>query len=132
MTTRLGLGGDVRVGFGRRRGADLFRIDEGRLFLRCLRTYSFAPDEVVSIERQEQTWFDSGVRIVHSRADYPRQMTFVCRSGSDEVFELLARAGFAPRGVGPAGRSSLLPAARFLMVAMAVHAIGWVLFRLLR
>ena len=69
MTTRLGLGGDVRVGFGRRRGADLFGIDEGRLFLRCLRTYSFAPDEVVSIERQEQTWLDSGVRIVHSRAD---------------------------------------------------------------
>jgi hypothetical protein len=34
-----------------------------------LRTYSFAPDEVVSIERQEQTWLDSGVRIVHSRAD---------------------------------------------------------------
>jgi len=78
------------------------------------------------------TWYDAGVRIVHNRADYPRKMTFSCRGGSDEVFGLLERAGFVPCGTGPAGRSSLLPAARFLLAAMAVHVIVSALFWLLR
>lgn len=132
MKTRLSLSGDVRVGFGRRGGADLLGIDGDRLFLRCFRTYTFAPDEVVSIERCEQLWLDAGVRIVHNRADYPRRMSFLCRDGSDAVFGLLARAGFVPRGAGPAGRSSLLPAARILVAAIVIQAIAMALFRLLR
>lgn len=132
MTARVGLGGEARVGFGKRGGADLFGIDQDRLYLRCFRTYSFAADEVVSIERRKPTWLDAGVRIVHNRADYPRQMSFSCRGGSDEVFGLLARAGFVPRGTGPAGRSSLVPAARVLVVAIAVYAINVLLVRLLR
>jgi hypothetical protein len=130
--TRLSLDGEVRVGFGRRGGSDLLGIDGDRLFLRCFRTYRFGPDEVVSIERQGATWFDAGVRIVHNRADYPRAMSFSCRGGSAEVFALLARAGFTPRGKGPAGRSSLLPAARVLVVSAVVYAIGQGLVRLLR
>jgi len=132
MTAGAGLGGDVRVGFGRRGGSDLLGIDQDRLYLRCFRTYSFSPDEVVCIERRKPSWLDSGVRIVHNRADYPSQMSFSCRGGSDEVFRLLARTGFEPRGTGPAGRSSLLPAARVLVVALAIHAISLVLVRLLR
>jgi len=130
--TRLSLNGEVRVGFGRRGGADLLGIDGDRLFVRCFRTYSFAPDDVVSVERRGTTWFDGGVRIVHNRTDYPRQMSFSCRGGSDEVFALLARAGFVPRGTGPAGRSSFLPAARVLAVAAVVYAISRVLIGLLR
>jgi hypothetical protein len=130
--TRLSLNGEVRVGFGRRGGANLLGIDGDRLFLRCFRTYTFGPDEVVSIERRGATWFDAGVRIVHNRADYPREMSFSCRGGSDEVFALLARAGFAPRGTGPAGRSSLIPAARVLVVAAVIFAVGQVLARLFR
>lgn len=130
--TRLSLDGEVRVGFGRRGGADLLGIDGDRLFLRCFRTYSFGPEEVVSIERRGATWFDAGVRIVHNRADYPREMSFSCRGGSDEVFALLARVGFVPRGTGPAGRSSFIPATRVLVVAGVLYAIGQVLTRLLR
>lgn len=130
--TRLTLNGEVRVGFGRRGGAELFGIDGDRLFLRCFRTYSFGPDEVVSMERQGPTWFDAGVRIVHNRADYPRGMSFSCRGGSEEVFALLVSGGFAPRGTGPAGRSSFLPAARVLVVAAAIYAVSQALLRLLR
>lgn len=130
--TRLSLNGEVRVGFGRRGGADLLGIDGDRLFLRCFRTYSFGPDEVVSIERRGPTWLDAGVRIVHSRSDYPREMSFSCRGGSDEVFALLARAGFVPRGTGPAGRSSFVPAARVLAVAAVIYAVSQVMVRLLR
>jgi hypothetical protein len=132
LTARVSLGGDVRVGFGWRGGADLLWIDQDRLCLRCFRTYCFAPDEIVCIERMKPAWLDPGVRIVHNRADYPRQMSFSCRGGSDEVFRLLARAGFVPRGTGPAGRSSLRPAAWFLVVAMAIHAISLLLLRILR
>jgi hypothetical protein len=129
LKTRLSLSGDVRVGFGRRRGADLLGIDGDRLFVRCFSTYTFAPDEVVSIERREPLWLDAGVRIVHNRADYPREMTFSCGGGSDEVFALLERTGFAPRGTGPAGRSSLRPAARFFLAAIAIHAIALAVIR---
>lgn len=132
MTAPVGLGGEVRVGFGRRGGADLLGIDGDRLYLRCFRTYSFAADEIVSIERRKPTWFDAGVRIVHNRAAYPRQMSFCCRGGSDEVFRLLERAGFVPCGIGPAGRSSLLPTARVLLVAIAVYTIQLLVARLLR
>jgi hypothetical protein len=130
--TRLSLNGEVRVGFGRRGGADLLGIDGDRLFVRCFRTYLFGPEDVVSIERRGATWFDGGVRVVHNRTDYPRQMSFSCRGGSEEVFALLARAGFVPRGTGPAGRSSFLPAARVLTVAVVVYAISRVLVGLLR
>jgi len=134
MTVRLSplsLGGDVRVGFGRRRGSDLLSIEGGRLFLRCFRRYSLAPEEAVSIERLKPTWYDAGVRIVHNRSDYPRKMTFSCHAGSDEVFGLLERTGFVPCGTGPAGRSIFLPAARFLLAATALHAIVSALFWLL-
>lgn len=128
----LSLDGEVRVGFGRRGGADLLGIEGGRLVIRCLRTYRLLPHEVVSIERRESAWFDAGVRIVHNRADYPRAMSFSCRGGSDAVFELLARSGFAPRGTGPAGRSSLAPAMRVLVVFGAVYVASQALLWLLR
>lgn len=92
----------------------------------------WASREVVSIERLEPTWYDAGVRIVHNRSDYPRKMTFCCHGGSDEVFGLLERAGFVPSGTGPAGRPIVLPAARFLLAATALHAIVSGLFWLLR
>lgn len=132
MNTGSGLCGEVRVGFGKRSGSDLLGIRGQRLYLRCLRTYSFAADEVVSIERRESSWLDAGVRLVHSRPDYPRHMTFRCRDGSDEVYQLLARAGFVPNGTVPAGRSSLIPAAHALGVAIAIYALSALLVRLLR
>jgi len=131
MASFSGLGGEVRVGFGRRSGRHLLGVRDGRLFVRCFRTYEFAAEEVVAIERQPSRWFDNGVRIVHSRADYPRHMSFHCRDGSDAIFRLLERAVFVPSATVPAGRSSLLPAARALAVAAVVYAAAGLLFRLL-
>lgn len=131
--SRHSLGGEARVGWGSRGGSDLFAVEGDRLILRCFRTYSFAPDQVVSIERLGgPTWLNPRVRIVHNRKDYPRGMTFSCRGGSDEVFALLAQAGFVPRGSGPAGRSMLLTAARVLFAMLVVSTVASVLFRLLR
>ena len=59
-------------------------------------------------------------------------MTFSCRGGSDEVFALLALAGFVPRGSGPAGRPMPLTAARVLLAMMVVYAVTSVLFQVLR
>lgn len=128
MNPTAGLAGEVRVGFGKRSGRDLLGVRDGRLVLRCFRTYTFAAEEVVAVERLASIWFDAGVRIVHGRADYPRQMRFRCRDGSDAVFRLLERSGFAPRGTVPAGRSSLWPWARGLGVLLVVYAISQLLF----
>ena len=119
-----GLGGVARVGWGSRTGSDLLAVSADCLTLRCFRTYRFAPDQVVRIERSGPAWLDAGVRIVHNREDYPRAMAFHCRGGSDQVIALLARAGFAPSGQGPAGRSSLLTAVRLLLLAIAVYALA--------
>ncbi|GAA0748348.1 hypothetical protein LRH25_12960 [Ideonella azotifigens] len=130
--SRLSLGGKTRVGWGGRGGADLFAVEGGVLSLRGLRTYRFTPDQVVAIEPLGPRWLSGGVRIVHNQADYPRLMSFYCSGGSAKVFELLALAGFVPRGSGPAAGRSRLRAAVFpLLVLLVINVIVSGLLRLL-
>ena len=133
---RLSLDGLARVGWSERRGREILQIEADRLVLRCVRTYSFTSDQVVAVERCESPRLDAAVRILHNRNDCPRQMTFSWHGGDDDVFALLARAGFVPCGTGPAGRPSLhvwaRVYARVALVLIAVQVIGTVLFKLFR
>ena len=128
-TPVLGLRGLARVGMTSRRGANLLSVDGTCLVLRCLSTYRFAPHEVVAIEPDGPAWLGAGVRIVHNRADYPREMSFRCSGGAEAVAALLARGGFVPSGSGPAGKPSLLPAARLLFIGAALLGIVTVLLQ---
>lgn len=119
----LGLGGHARVGTTSRRGANLLSIDGPSLVLRCLSTYRFAPHEVVAIERDGPAWLGAGVRIVHNRADYPREINFRCAGGADAVAALLAQGSFVPSGSGPAGKPSLLSAARLMFIGAALLGV---------
>jgi hypothetical protein len=130
--SRLSLGGHAHAGWGRRGGSDLLRVEGGVLTLRSLRTYRFTPDQVVAIEDLGTGWLGGGVRIVHNQPDYPRLMSFYCGGGSARVFELLALAGFVPRGSGPAAGRSRLRAAVFpLLVLLGINVIVSGLFRVL-
>lgn len=59
--------------------------------------YEFAPQEVVAIERYTMIpvlgW---GVRIVHSRNDYPRNFVFWHLAGPGPVLQGIRDAGFSP------------------------------------
>lgn len=59
--------------------------------------YEFAPHEVVAIERYVMIailgW---GVRIVHSRSDYPRNFVFWYLAGPEPVLRGIREAGFVP------------------------------------
>ncbi len=59
--------------------------------------YEFAPQEVVAIERYTMIpilgW---GVRIVHSRSDYPQNFVFWNLAGPEPVLRGIREAGFSP------------------------------------
>jgi hypothetical protein len=60
-------------------------------------TYEFAPSQVVAIERYVMIpvlgW---GVRIVHCRADYPRQFVFWYLDSPESILQGIRDAGFLP------------------------------------
>ena len=113
-----------------RSGSNLLTVDHAGLTLRCLRTYRFAPDEVVAIERNGPVWLAAGVRIVHNRSDYPRDMHFSCRGGAGAVTALLTSGGFVASGSGPAGKPSLLPAARLIFLGAGLLVVVSILVQL--
>jgi len=59
--------------------------------------YEFSPQEVVAIERYTMIpimgW---GVRIVHSRSDYPQNFIFWNLAGPEPVLRGIREAGFSP------------------------------------
>src|SRR5262245_860422 len=58
--------------------------------------YTFAPSEVSRLERCGLA--SNGVRIVHTRADYPETIIFRCGAGRvQRVFDAATRAGFQVR-----------------------------------
>ena len=67
------------------------------LVLSMMGDYSFAPGQVVAIERESRL-FSSGVRIRHNRADYPETVIFWCLGPVDAVLEEIHRSGFRAQG----------------------------------
>jgi hypothetical protein len=70
-----------------------------------LGTYTFAPNEVVALEAyQSVPLIGRGVRIVHSRSDYPKNVIFWCLSSPTKLLADIEAAGFrsqAPRTSQP-------------------------------
>lgn len=69
------------------------------LTLSSLGTYTFAPSEVVALERYGSLPILSyGIRIVHNRLDYPSKVIFWCVGRRGPILEEIARIGFRPTG----------------------------------
>lgn len=63
-------------------------------------TYSFAPSQVVSVEKLPDSLLGSGgIRILHTVKRYPRRIVFWGQP--DTLLEGVARAGFVPSGESP-------------------------------
>ncbi|CAN5189899.1 hypothetical protein BH10PSE17_BH10PSE17_18560 [soil metagenome] len=72
-----------------------------RVRLASLRTFDFAPQDVVGFERYG--WVPviaTGVRIRHNRLDYPDRIVFWTLGRPQTVFEAIDEAGFVPSGRG--------------------------------
>lgn len=60
-------------------------------------TYDFGPRDVVSIERHGSIpFFGNGIRIEHSRPDYPAKVIFWCFGNPDELIARIRETGFSP------------------------------------
>jgi len=63
-----------------------------------LGTYNFTPDEVVALEPyQSIPIIGRGIRILHSRSDYPEEIIFWCFRDPEILANDIRRVGFQPR-----------------------------------
>jgi len=98
--------------------------------IRLLGTYSFAPDQVLSVERYVMIPFLGwGIRIHHCNADCPQRVIFWCLGNPDTVLAGIRDAGFLP-----AASNSSSPERHGLAMrwsAIIIPVVVWnVLFRL--
>lgn len=75
-----------------------FTVSARRLVLSGLiGRYEFLPDQVASIERSGSIpVLSSGLRIVHTRSDYPAKVIFWCMGNPDKMLARIHQAGFLP------------------------------------
>lgn len=69
-------------------------VSKTGLRLSALGTYVFTPSEVVGLERVGIPFVLSGVRIVHSRADYPENIVVWYLGSADRLIARIGEAGF--------------------------------------
>src|SRR5262252_11166029 len=63
-----------------------------------LGTYTFAPDDVIALESYGSIpIIGRGIRILHSRSDYPEQIIFSCLRNPERLLDDIRLAGFQPR-----------------------------------
>src|SRR5262245_43119231 len=85
--------------------------------------YTFAPSEVSRLERCGIA--ANGVRIVHTRADYPEPVIFWCRGRVPLVLDAAARAGFhAPVPSSPPPRGLPFQSVAVAQVVGALIMLG--------
>jgi len=101
MVTDLQIVGGVRAGWWRASWPfATLSVSASKLSISAvlIGSYSFSPDEVVALEACGRIpIIGRGVRIVHSRPDYPARVTFSCFWAPERLIESILHAGFVPR-----------------------------------
>lgn len=73
-------------------------VSKDQLSLSCLGTYIFEPQQIAALEPHGFIpFFARGVRIVHSRADYPTKMIFWCLGSPEKLISRIRDVGFLPK-----------------------------------
>lgn len=73
-------------------------VSKHQLTLSCLGTYVFEPQQIVALEPHGFIpFFAQGVRIVHSRADYPAKMIFWYLGSPEKLISRIRDVGFLPQ-----------------------------------
>lgn len=102
--------------------------DKLSISIRLLGTYSFAPDQVSSIERYVMIpvlgW---GIRIQHCNVDCPKRVVFWCLGNPDSILQGIQDSGFLPVASSSACLQRSGWAIRWWVIIIAV-AIWNVLF----
>jgi len=74
-------------------------VSKHHLTLSCLGTYVFEPQQIAALEPHGFIpFFARGVRIIHSRADYPTKMIFWCLGRPERLISRIQDVGFLPKG----------------------------------
>jgi hypothetical protein len=87
-------------------------------------TYDFRPSDVVSLERYGSIpFFGNGIRIAHSRPDYPAKIVFWCLSNPEELIARIRETGFAP--IAPANSRIRSRGLAFRWSAVLLFILFW-------
>jgi hypothetical protein len=101
MTATLSVTGGARIGWTNATWPlATLTVSNGVLAVNALMlgTYTFAADEVVELEVfRSLPIIGRGIRIVHTRADYPKTIVFWCFGNPAKLLEDIKAAGFHPR-----------------------------------
>jgi hypothetical protein len=74
-------------------------VSKERLVLSTLGTYSFEPQQVAALEPHGVIpIIGRGIRIVHSRTDFPSKIVFWCFGSPDSLITRIKQLGFMPKG----------------------------------
>jgi hypothetical protein len=117
--------GGVRVGWANA-SWPLAKLSVSRVKLSIsammLGTYTFTPDQIVALEPYGSIpLFGRGIRILHSRSDYPEKIVFWCFRRPERLLDEIRAAGFLPQASETALRSSVgLPVRWTAIIAIVV------------
>lgn len=98
-------------------------VSKTALRLSALGTYVFAPTEVVGLERVGIPFISSGVRIVHSRAEYPENIVVWSLGSPDQLIARISEAGF--HGTAPVTSAAGAKGFPLRWSAVVVFIIVW-------
>jgi hypothetical protein len=94
--------------------------DQLTISLAIVGQYTFAPSEVSELQRCGIA--SNGVRIVHTRSDYPETIIFWCGTRAQRVLDAATRAGFGARvPASPPPRRGM----PFRWIAVAQVVVAW-------
>lgn len=89
-----------------------------------LGTFTFSQDQVISLEPYGSIpVLARGIRIVHSRPDYPKTIIFWCLGSREALLQRISEVGFVPKGtIGSLVRAKGFP---IRWSAIAIYVVLW-------
>ena len=105
--------------------ARLVATSTGLSVTTLLDPYDFRPSDVVSLERYGSLpLFSNGIRIVHSRPDYPAKVIFWCFGNPDQLIARIRETGFMP--IAPANSRIRSRGLAFRWSAVLLFILFWI------